>query len=56
MFEEDNLRIKEEKDKLLVEKIVIKEIVTKALLSMLGLVQKEEDSLEIQVGKLVEAI
>jgi hypothetical protein len=56
MFEEDSVRIQEEKYQLLVEKIVIKEAVTKSLLSMSVLAQEEEDSTEIQVGKLVEAI
>jgi monomeric isocitrate dehydrogenase len=34
----------------------IKEAVTRALLSMSSLVQIEEDTMEIQVGKLAEAI
>jgi hypothetical protein len=35
---------------------VIKEAVTKAICSVSGLKQEEEDSTEIQVGKLTEAI
>jgi hypothetical protein len=55
-FEQNNAKIQEEKDQLLTEKIVIKEAVTKALHSVSGLAQEEEESTEIQVGKLAEAI
>jgi hypothetical protein len=41
---------------LLVEKIGIKEVVTKSLHFVLGLAQEEEESDKIQVGKLTEAI
>jgi hypothetical protein len=35
---------------------VVKEAVTKSLHFVSGLAQKEEESIEMQVGKLVEAI
>jgi hypothetical protein len=41
---------------LFVEKIGVKEAATRALLSVMGLEYMEEDPVEIQVGKLVEAI
>jgi hypothetical protein len=41
---------------LLIEKTVVKEVVTKALRSMSCLAQEKEKSAEIQVGKLIEAI
>jgi hypothetical protein len=41
---------------LLAEKIGVKEAVTRALHSVTGLEQMEEDPVESQVGKLVEAI
>jgi trimethylamine:corrinoid methyltransferase-like protein len=56
MFEEENAKVQKEKDQLLAEKTAIKEAVTKALRSVSGLAQEEEESTEIQVGKLVEAI
>jgi trimethylamine:corrinoid methyltransferase-like protein len=56
MFEEDNAKIQKEKDQLLTEKTAVKEAVTKALRSVSGLAQEEQESVEIQVGKLVEAI
>jgi trimethylamine:corrinoid methyltransferase-like protein len=56
MYEEDNANMQKEKDQLLIEKTTFKEAVTKALRSMLGLAQEEEYSIEIQVGKLIEAI
>jgi phosphopantetheinyl transferase (holo-ACP synthase) len=56
MFEEDKAKIQKEKDQLLAEQTAVKEAVTKALRSVSGLAQEEEESVEIQVGKLVEAI
>jgi hypothetical protein len=56
MFEEDKKKIQKEKDQLLAEKIGVKEAVTRALRSVSGLAQEEEESTEIQVGKLAEAI
>jgi hypothetical protein len=41
---------------LLAEKIGVKEEVTGGIFSVTGLEQMEEDSVEIQVGKLIEAI
>jgi hypothetical protein len=45
-------RMQKEKDQLLTEKTVVKEAVTKALRSVPGLAQEEEELAEIQVGKL----
>jgi hypothetical protein len=56
MFEEDKEKIQKEKDQLLAEQTVVKEAVTKALRSVSGLAQEEEESTEMQVGKLAEAI
>jgi hypothetical protein len=56
MFEEDKAKIQKEKDQLLAEKTVVKEAVTKSLRSVSGLAQEEEESTEMQVGKLAEAI
>jgi hypothetical protein len=56
MLEEDNAKIQKEKDQLLTEKTAVKEEVTKALRSVSSLEQEEQDSTEIQVGKLPEAI
>jgi hypothetical protein len=50
------VKIQEEKYQLLTEHIVIKEAMTRALRSMSGLTQEELDSMEMQVGKLVESI
>lgn len=38
------------------EKIGVKEAITRALFSMLGMAQMEEETTESQVGKLAEAI
>jgi hypothetical protein len=56
MYEEENAKMQKERDQLLVEQTVFKEVVTKSLRSVSGLAQEEEESAEIQVGKLVEAI
>jgi hypothetical protein len=48
--------MQKEKDQLLAEKTVVKEAVTRALLSVSGLAQEEPESTEMQVGKLAEAI
>jgi hypothetical protein len=55
-FKEDREKIQKEKDQLLMEQTVVKEVVTRALLSMSGLAQMEEETTESQVGKLAEAI
>jgi hypothetical protein len=55
-FEEDREQIQGEKDQLLAEQIGVREAVTRALRSMLGLKPMEEETIEIQVGKLAEAI
>jgi hypothetical protein len=55
-FEEDKEKMQKEKDQLLAEQTVVKEAVTRALRSVSGLAQEEEESTEIQVGKLAEAI
>jgi hypothetical protein len=48
--------MQKEKDQLLTEQTAVKEAVTKTLRSVSGLAQEEQESVEIQVGKLVEAI
>jgi hypothetical protein len=48
--------MQKEKDQLLTKKTMIKEAVTKSLRSMSSLAQEEEESVEIQVQKLTEAI
>jgi hypothetical protein len=55
-FEQNNAKIQEEKDQLLIEKTLVKEAVTRALLSMPSLAQEELESTEMQVVKLAEAI
>jgi hypothetical protein len=55
-FEEDKEKIQKEKDQLLIEHIGVREVVTRQLLSMMGLAQMEEETIKIQVRKLVEAI
>jgi hypothetical protein len=45
-----------EKDQLHVEQIGVREVVTRALHSVPGLEQMEEETTESQVGKLIEAI
>jgi hypothetical protein len=42
MFEEDKEKIQKEKDQLLTEQTMVKEVVTKALFSVSGLAQEEE--------------
>jgi hypothetical protein len=56
MLEEDKEKIQREKDQLLAEQTTVKEVVNKALLSMPGLAQEEQESVEIQVAKLSKAI
>jgi hypothetical protein len=55
-FEEDKEKIQKEKDQFLAEQIGIREAMNRALHSVSGLAQMEEETTEIQVGKLVEAI
>jgi hypothetical protein len=55
-FAEDKALIQKEKEQLLTEKMGVKEAVTRALCSMLGLAQIEEDIVEIQVENLAKAI
>jgi hypothetical protein len=55
-FAEDRAQIQKEKEQLLAEKIGVKEAVIRALHFVMGLEQMEEDPVERQVGKLVEAI
>jgi hypothetical protein len=55
-FAEDRAQIQKEKEELLIDHIGVKEAVTRALRSMIGLEQMEEDPMESQVGKLAEAI
>jgi hypothetical protein len=56
MLEEDKEKIQREKDQLLAEKTVVKEVVRRALRSVPGLAQEEHEAVEVQVMKLVEAI
>jgi len=56
MFEEDNAKAHKEKYQLLVEQTLVKEAVTKALHSVSGLKKNEPESIEMQVGNLIEAI
>jgi hypothetical protein len=55
-FKKDKEKIKKEKNQLLAEQSVVKDTVTRELLSVSGLAQMEEEIFESQVGKLVEAI
>jgi hypothetical protein len=55
-FAEDRAQIQKEKEKLLTEQMGVKETVTRALRSVTGLEQREEETTESQVGKLDEAI
>jgi hypothetical protein len=56
MFEEDKEKIQKEKDQLITEQTMVKEVVTKELFSVSGLAWEEEMSIAIQVGNIVEAI
>jgi hypothetical protein len=55
-FAEDGEQLRKEKEQLLAEQIGIKEAVTRALRSMSGLAQMEEETIESQVGKIIESI
>jgi VIT1/CCC1 family predicted Fe2+/Mn2+ transporter len=55
-FAEDKAQIQKEKEQLLTEQMGVKEAVTRALHSVSGLTQIEEDTVESQVEKLAEAI
>jgi hypothetical protein len=50
------VHIQKEKEQILTEQIGVKEAVTRALHSMLGLAQMEEETTKIQVGKLTKSI
>jgi hypothetical protein len=56
MLKEDKVKIQREKDQLLTEKTAVKEVVRRTLRSMPGLAQEENEAVEVQVTKLVEAI
>jgi len=56
MLKEDKEKIQIEKDHLLVEQNVVKEVVRRALRSMPGLEQEEHEVVEVQVMNLTEAI
>jgi hypothetical protein len=49
-------QLQKEKKQLLVEQVVVKEAVTKACLSMPGLVQEEKELVETQVAKLTKTL
>jgi hypothetical protein len=55
-FKEDREQIQRENDQLLVQQIGFREEITRALHSVPGLAQMEEETANIQVGKLIEAI
>ena len=55
-FEEERAQIQQEKEKFLVEQVRVKEVVNKALLSVMDLDQKEEEPVEHQVALLAETI
>jgi hypothetical protein len=56
MLEEEKMKIQKEKDQLLVEKTIVKEVVSRELCFVLGLAQEEHEAVKVQVRKLVEAI
>jgi hypothetical protein len=56
MLKEDKEKIQREKDQLLTQQTVVKEVVNKALRSVPRLAQEEHESVEVQVVKLVEVI
>jgi hypothetical protein len=55
-FGEDIENLQKEKEQLLPEQIGVKEVLARALRSVLGLAHMEEETVESQMGKLVEAI
>jgi hypothetical protein len=55
-FEEEKEKMQKEKDQLLAKQIEVREAVTRVLLSVPSLAQEEPESIEMEVGKLVEAI
>jgi hypothetical protein len=55
-FEEDKEKIQKDKDQLLTKQTVVREAVTRELLSMRGVAQMEEETVKSQVGKLAKAI
>jgi hypothetical protein len=56
ILKEVKVKIQRKKDHLLIEQTVVKKVVSRALFSMPGLVQEENEVVEVQVMKLVEAI
>jgi hypothetical protein len=56
MIREEKVQIQREKEKLLAEWATVKEAVNKSCFFMPGLAQEEQDSVEVQVAKLVETI
>jgi hypothetical protein len=55
-LEEERPQVKQENEQLLVEQLRVKEVVDRALHSMMGLEPKEEDRVEHQAVQLEEAI
>jgi hypothetical protein len=49
-FEEDGEKLQKEKDQMLIEQTVVREAVTRALRSVSGLAQIEEETAESQAG------
>jgi hypothetical protein len=56
MLEGDKVKIQKEKDQLLAEQTVIREVVSKTLCSVPGSTQDEHEAVEVQVMKLAEVI
>jgi hypothetical protein len=55
-FIEDRAQIQQDKEQLIAKQVGVKEAINRALCSVTGLEQKEEDPVESQVAKLVEDI
>jgi hypothetical protein len=56
MLEEDKVNIHRKKDELLIEKIAVKEVVSRSLRFVPSLAREEHEIIEFQVMKLAEAI
>jgi hypothetical protein len=56
MLHEEKSHLQREKEKFLIERATIKEVVSKSCHSVPGLAQEEQESIEAQVVKLAETI
>jgi len=54
--QEEKSQLQGEKEKLLTERAMVKEAVSKACHSVPGLAQEEQDPVEVQIVKLVETL